>query len=148
MIQSFVYAGHSGLVERGGARAIRFAPNLAREAVAFDAPLRHPLRFREAISALHDVVVSDLRWHPKDKTAYKQWAAQQEEMALAAAASQQRAVAKQIAQVQAELEELRRRSERRTQPFLTARKKYFEYLYQRDRDAWFVLDPVITVHPD
>jgi hypothetical protein len=27
-------------------------------------------------------------------------------------------------------------------------RRYFDYLYQKDRDAWFVLDPVITVHPD
>jgi hypothetical protein len=58
LIQSFVYAGESGVVERGSTRAIRFAPNLAREPVAFDADLLHPLRFREAISALHDVVVT------------------------------------------------------------------------------------------
>src|SRR5205085_7562970 len=89
-----------------------------------------------------------LRWHPKDKSAYKQWAAQQEELALVEAASQRREVAKQIDQVRAELEELRKRSERRSQTFLAARKKYFDFLYQRDKDAWFVLDPVITVHPD
>ena len=38
--------------------------------------------FREAISALHDVVVSDLRFKPKDKTAYLEWAAEQEKIWL------------------------------------------------------------------
>jgi hypothetical protein len=33
-------------------------------------------------------------------------------------------------------------------PFNQAKQKYFKYLYQSNRDAWFVLDPVITVHPD
>ena len=33
-------------------------------------------------------------------------------------------------------------------PFYEARQKYFKYLYERERDVWFVLDPVITVHPD
>src|SRR5207237_1964988 len=64
------------------------------------------------------------------------------------AVSQRREVGKQIAQVRAELEELRKRSERRLAPFVAARTKYFQYLYKRDVEAWFVLDPVITVHPD
>ena len=34
------------------------------------------------------------------------------------------------------------------EPFYKARKKYFDYLYHKDRDAWIVLDPVITIHPD
>ena len=32
--------------------------------------------------------------------------------------------------------------------FYQARQRYFDYLYRQDKDAWFVLDPVITVHPD
>ena len=45
------YLGQSGV--RDGALA--FAPNLARPPVFFDGELRHPLRFREAMSALHDI---------------------------------------------------------------------------------------------
>ena len=33
-------------------------------------------------------------------------------------------------------------------PFYRARQKYFDYLYRRDINTWYVLDPVITVHPD
>ena len=33
-------------------------------------------------------------------------------------------------------------------PYRKAERDYFQYLYKRDYDAWFVLDPVITVHPD
>ena len=70
---SLAYAGHSGVVSRPGSLTVQLLPNLAREPVAFDAPLLKPLRFREAVSALHDVVVSDLRFKPRDKTAYKVW---------------------------------------------------------------------------
>ena len=68
-----------------------FAPNLEREAVAFDAPLRDPLRFREAISALHDVVVSDHRYRPRDKSEYESWKkdAGQRQRAIATAARDQ-----------------------------------------------------------
>ena len=41
------------------------------------ARLKHPLRFREAIGALHDVVVSDLRYTPRDKSAYEAYKAEQ-----------------------------------------------------------------------
>jgi len=64
---SFAYHGRSRL--EGG--LLSFAPNLSREAVAFDAPLVRPLRFREGISALHDVVISDLPYKPRDHSAYE-----------------------------------------------------------------------------
>src|ERR1700690_1875794 len=54
-----------------------FQPNLARSKVFFDQELKDPLRFREAISALHDVVVGDFRFKRKDKSAYEQWKKQQ-----------------------------------------------------------------------
>ena len=47
-----------------------------------------------------------------------------------------------------ELEELRHRHHQRMGRFYQARQHYFDYLYKKDRDAWFVLDPVISVHPD
>jgi hypothetical protein len=145
---NYSYQGDTSVASGANATQMSFSPDTLRQPTFFSGELRKSVPFREAISALHDVVVSDLRFKPRDKSAYKEWAARQEELALVEAASQRRQVAKQIAEVRAELEELRKRAERRTQPFLAARKKYFDYLYQRERDAWFVLDPVITVHPD
>jgi hypothetical protein len=72
---TFAYAGHSAVIEQPGARRqmLQLVPNLTRDPVAFDAPLLRPLRFREAMSALHDCVISDLRFKKKDKTAYLAW---------------------------------------------------------------------------
>lgn len=56
----FAYLGQSRLDQSNSGQVLSLAPNLAREPVSFDAPLLQPLRFREAISALHDVVISDL----------------------------------------------------------------------------------------
>src|SRR5437868_7039840 len=136
---NYAYQGDSKVANSATGTQVSFAPDTLRQPTFFSGELRQSIAFREAISALHDVVVSDLRWHPRDKTAYKEWAAQQEERALVEAVAQRREVAKQIAEVRAELEEIRKRSERRTQPFLAARRKYFDYLYQRERDAWIVL---------
>ena len=83
MEMRFQYRGRSQLSGVNGARTLALAANLARDPVAFDAPLTSPLRFREAISALHDVVISDLRYTPRDKSAYDAWK-QNERQRLAA----------------------------------------------------------------
>lgn len=53
---------------------------MKREPTYFSGDLEKGSAFREAISALHDVMVSDQRFKPKDKTAYKEWAAQREQI--------------------------------------------------------------------
>ena len=65
------YKGRSGVSGGTGGMALSFAPNLRRDRVSFVGDLRDPLRFREAVSALHAVVVSDLKFKPKDRSAYQ-----------------------------------------------------------------------------
>ncbi len=65
------YHGASS-VQGGPYRAsMSFKPNLHREPVWFSGQLEKPVRFREAMSALHEVVVGDLRFQRRDKTAYQ-----------------------------------------------------------------------------
>ena len=73
------YFGRSRVEKRADAMALMLPPNLSRAPVSFEAELARPLRFREAISALHEIVVGDLRWKPKDHTAYKTWLKKQAE---------------------------------------------------------------------
>lgn len=149
----FAYLGHSALSPAAGGQILSLAPNLAREPVAFDAPLLQPLRFREAISALHDVVISDLRHQPRDKTAYEEWKKNERSRVL----SLRRQTFKQAKQ-----EILSRREEavppdleiqfgRHRKVYWDARQKYSNYLLKNDRDLWRMLmpcDPVITVADD
>src|SRR4051794_40177183 len=76
---SLAYLGRSQMLAASGSggQTLSMLPNLARGRVSFDAALLYPLRFREAMSALHDVVINDLRFHPRDKTAYEEWKKQQ-----------------------------------------------------------------------
>ena len=153
MIQSFVYAGTSGVYQQGEARAIRFAPNLAREPVAFDAELKHPLRFREAISALHDVVVADLRFAKRDKTAYLQWKQQQgkHDAAVRQAAHEQ---ARQDIAAKANLPMppgFDKEFDQARKIYWSARIGYANYLAKHDPALFRKLmpsDPVITVADD
>ncbi len=67
------YLGRSDVSASGTTASVRFAPNLARPKVFFDAEISRPLRYREAMSALHAVVVGDLRRPKKDRTAWLEW---------------------------------------------------------------------------
>jgi hypothetical protein len=153
MNMKLAYLGHSTLSPIAGGQLLSFAPNLSREPVAFDAPLLQPLRFREAISALHDVVVSDLRFKPRDKTAYEEW--KKSERSRIASLRQQ-------TYQQAKKEILARREEavppdlekqfgHFRHVYWDARQKYANYLIKNDPGLWRLLmpcDPVITVAED
>lgn len=150
MLFNYRYGGNTTVTSNAHLTGLSFAPDTLRESTFFIGRLGKRIAFREAISALHDVVVSDLRFKPKDKTAYKEWAAQQEMLWLSEymAAYDAAAATSRINSIREQLTELRAGKEKAMAPFYKARKKYFDYLYQRDRDAWIVLDPVITIHPD
>ncbi len=145
---NYKYSGSSAVSSTPQAVGVSFVPDVYRQPTFFVGKLNKHIAFREAISALHDVVVSDMRYTPKDKTEYKAWAAEQEERWLAEMMAGEGEVKARIETVSKELELLRKDKWNIMQPFHQARKDYFRYLYEKDRDAWIVLDPVITVHPD
>jgi hypothetical protein len=161
---TLAYLGHSGLAPlpllRGSgigatrpAQALNLVPNLAREPVAFDAPLRHPLRFREAMSALHDVVVSDLRFRRRDRTAYEEWKQNEQERLRVLRREEYRQARDEILAHRSEplpagfeTEYLRCRKR-----YWNARQQYADYLRKHDPALWRILmpcDPIVTVAPD
>lgn len=142
------YAGSSRVSDASGSSALSFAPDLLRPPTFFRGALKDSLPFREAMSALHDVVVSDLRFKPKDRTKYLAWRAQQEDVDLAAVGRDRLEAAREMERVRAELSPLEEKIRAAREPFYQARGRYWRYLYERDRELWFKLDPVITVHPD
>ncbi len=142
------YYGESAVSNSASSTEMRFAPDTLRAPTHFVAELNQHLPFREAISALHDVVVADQRYQPPDKAAYRSWLEQQEGPLLAQFMADSAALRERMAPLQAELKALRQTKGAVLQPFQRAQGKYFDYLYQANRDAWIVLDPVITVHPD
>ena len=148
MFFDYAYRGSSHVESSANATAMSFVPDAKREPTYFVAELRQKIEFREAISALHDIVVSDLRFTPKDKTAYKEWAAEREQIDWQEVAARQSETAAKIRGLQAELTDLSNRRSARWQAVYNSRSQYFKYLFEKRRDMWFLLDPVITVHPD
>jgi hypothetical protein len=64
------YADVSRAVAAPDEARVSLVGDLRRPPVRLDAVVRDPLRFREALSALHAVVGSDYRYVPKDRAAY------------------------------------------------------------------------------
>ncbi len=148
MLFEYKYSGNSNVSSDSSSTGVKFVPDASRQPTFFSGRLNRHLPFREAISALHDVVISDLRFQPQDKTEYKEWAKQQEDLWVAEIMAEEPNVASQLEAKREELQQLDRQRHKVMQPFYAAQQRYFKYLYKQDYDMWFVLDPVITVHPD
>ncbi len=150
MLFNYKYGGSSSITSNANSVGMSFAPDTLREPTFFVGKLHKKLAFREAMSALHDVVVSDMRFKPKDKTAYKEWAAQQEKIWLSEYMAEYdiQSAKDRMGAIREELQGIYKEKDRVLSPYYKSQRKYFDYLYEKDRDAWFVLDPVITVHPD
>jgi len=145
---NYKYGGNSKVQNTASSTAVNFAPDVLRDPTFFVGTLDKKIPFREAISALHHVVTADFNFQPKDNTEYLAWLKSQEEIWLAEASSELESIQSEIKTVSNKLEGLRKEREKITRPYYKAQREYFKYLYKRDYNAWFVLDPVITVHPD
>ena len=150
---TFAYAGHSAVLDRPGRQTFQLVPNLARDPVAFDAPLLKPLRFREAMSALHDCVISDLRFKKRDKSTYQAWKKQEAGRAgairgTALREAMKEVIAKRAVPVPDDFLQVFESARRR---YWKARQQYSTYLLKHDMELWRKLmpcDPVITVADD
>jgi hypothetical protein len=150
MLFNYRFSGNTTVTSSAYQTGMSFSPDTLRESAWFVGKLNKKIAFREAISALHDVVVSDLRFKPKDKTAYKEWAAQNEALFLAEymVGYDVNAADNRMEIIKAELAQVRNEKDKLMAPFYKARNKYYNHLYLTNREAWIVLDPVITIHPD
>ena len=151
---SLSYIGRSQLRHSsGGQRILELAPNLSRDKVALDAVLKEPIRFREAISTLHDVVVNDLTFKPRDKSAYEEWKKQQavRERAIRQGAMQtarETVAAGRAPKPTAEMQQQHRQALDR---YWKARSQLNVRLREENETLWRRLmpyDPVITVADD
>ncbi|HSE97010.1 MAG TPA: SWIM zinc finger family protein [Blastocatellia bacterium] len=148
MLFDYAYKGSTTVQSHAARTDMSFAPDLKREPTYFWGELKKCVEFREAISALHDVVISDLRFQPKDRTAYKEWAAQREQIDWQEVAVERSDVGARIKELQSELDAINRRSAERFKPFYDAKSKFIRYALWKNLDVRYILDPVITVHPD
>lgn len=144
----YKYAGQSGIVSGLGSSRVAFATNQLREATYFDGELARPLVFREALGALYDVVVSDHKYHAKDRVAFRAWLEAQDAKFLDSLLQAGPKVQARIEELEARLSELNSARNTLKKPYHDARRRYVDYLYENQYELETILDPVITVHPD
>lgn len=111
------YKGTSQVVDEGDGARVALFSNTYRSPVRAQGVLKDPIRVREALSVLYEVVKSDFRYVPKDRTAYLAY------------------------------QRMSNKSSSSSNSF-DAQRQHFEWLAQNDPNAWLILDPTITVHPD
>ena len=145
------YMGNSSVSSNSNSSDMSFVPDVLRDPTFFRGQIAKHLPFREAISALHKVVTDDRRFQIQDNSEYKAYRAEQdriERQELFRKNDELRAkrtrISSELDFAKRELTELMKGSA----SYYEAQQKYFDYLYEESYDLWFVLDPVITVHPD
>jgi hypothetical protein len=136
------------VADRPDGTRMSFEPDLTRQPTFFVGELRQSVPFREAMSALHEVVVSDLRVKSKDKTAYKEWAATRQDVDWQLVASQRSEVASRVKELRDELATMEALHAERMKSFWSARAAFRSFAFAKGLAAAWLFDPVITVHPD
>jgi hypothetical protein len=148
VIVEFKYAGQSAITSGLHNTDVRFATNALREAAFFKGTLGNPILFREALAALYDVVVSDYKYHPRDRLAFKAWMEAQDQKFLASLAVKSQQARQRIVELEARKDVLEGHRVDRLKPFYKSRQAYFDWVYYHQYELNYLFDPVITVHPD
>jgi hypothetical protein len=130
---------------------------LSRPGVKLKARILDSLPYARVMLALYEVVASDFRAKPRDHAAYQEWVQERylEELDSAKGVQLRRLPDLKLRRESlrtglAELHKQIHPLEAKIQggDYYKCVRKYYEYLYTHDRDAWIVLDPVVSVHPD
>ncbi len=142
------YSTRSALTEDAGGARLGFSTNLLRETTFFSGQLATPLLAREGFAALYDVVVSDFKWRPKERLAYRLWLESQDREFVASFGARSLVAKEQLGQLHQRLHALDAHRQFRRKDFTAARVRYMSFAARDEMEAYWVLDPVITVHPD
>lgn len=148
MIFDFKYQGKSAVVQGTDAARMGFASNTARTGAFFKGVLGRPHLFREALGALFSVVTSDLKFHPRDRVAFRAWMDEQDRRFVERLRARGATARARMEELEARRSVLDRLREARYQPFYAARKRYFDHVWQNQWELGYLFDPVVTVHPD
>lgn len=154
MRSTLAYLGRSEVAALTDGLSLSLKPNLARDQVFFDAQVQDPLRWREAMSALHEVVIGDLKFRKRSGgEAYQRFLAERraEETRVAQAA-------RQAARAEVQAEDPGPAPRGLKKKFETARRRYWRMrdewgfeLRKNDPELFRMLvpwDPIVTVAPD
>ncbi len=153
--QNYARSGNATLEADG--MHLDMPAEMARPGVHLEGMVKDSLAYARVMLALYEVVTGDLRAKPKDHSAYQEWVAQRyleeldgEMQARATKIPALTARRKELSEKVGELSKQARHLENIAFGglFYARKRRYFEWLYKNNLDAWYVLDPVVSVHPD
>ena len=128
-----------------------------RPPVSLRAQVRESRAYARLMLALYEVVRGDHRTKDQDHSAYQEWVQQRylEELGpqMAAHRARQPALLAEREGLTTRIGELTRTVralEKATggADYQKTKQRYFDWLWKHDKEAWWVLDPVVSVHPD
>ena len=151
------YAKPSAATIRPDGMEFSLSTEAHRPIVALQAMVSDSLAYARVMLALHEVVSSDLRFAEKDHTAYQEWvqARYLEELddvmgdRLRALPAQQ----EELAQLKEKVAPLKKRERElwgkiEGGDLWKAKGRYWKWLLVHNKALWWILDPVVSVHPD
>ncbi len=157
------YAAPSSAAPRGDGLGFALSTEAARPGVHLEALVKKSRSYGRVMLALHRVVSGDSRFQEADHSGYQEWVRGQYLLELA---EEQKQLQLKLPKLQQELEaiktqlgpldersselyaELQKLGREGSKSFYEAQRKFWNYLYQADYKLWYVLDPVVSVHPD
>lgn len=142
------YEGQSAIVNGLDQSYVALATNTLREAAFFKGEIKKARDLREGLAALHSVVVSDFKYKPKDRLAFRLWLEEQDRLFLQQLSAGSPKIQARIEELEGRKHVLNGHRQQRLRPFHAARARYFDYVYTNEYELNYLLDPVITVHPD
>ena len=151
------YAQRSAAIMDLNGLWLNVATEQSRPSVRLHATIKDGLTYARLMLTLYAVVTTDLRTPKKDRTTYFEWVHQRylEELAeqqaealtrLPALRNQRNALKQQIKTMHQDINELY--GQANSTEYWEAYRRYSNYLSKYNRELWYALDPVVSVHPD
>lgn len=166
---NYQYASPSMCVNQGEETVLGLSPDLSRdEKVSFLGKLKHPLIFRDAMLMLREIVISDMSTKKKERIEFFEWLDSEIERRILKheqyLPSVRENLNKDMNDLLGKLDEkssdiaklidiknnLKKEIDNHDvwKDYYKLERDFWKFIKDRDLDLWFVLDPVITVHPD
>jgi len=170
---NYEYASPSACIQEGDKILLGLSPDLSRkEKISFKGRLKHPLLFRDAMLVLREIVISDLRMKKKDYSDFFNWLNEELDDRMndhqKFAKVYKKELENKMSTLKADKAEIvdRINNDSKSASILKheidkfdiwyeydkLERKFWDYIKTRDTALasalWWVLDPVITVHPD
>ncbi|MCX7749576.1 MAG: hypothetical protein N2645_22175 [Clostridia bacterium] len=166
---NYQYASPSMCLQQGDQTVLGLSPDLSRdEKVSFVGKLKRPLVFRDAMLMLRQIVISDMRQKKKERVEFFTWLDGEIERRMLQHEQYMPGVRENLEKGMNELKLHLGENHTKIKDLLQLKnnikkeidehdiwrdynkleRDFWKFIKERDLALWYVLDPVITVHPD